>query len=409
MTDSFVTVQEAAALLGVSAATLRNWDRQGKLTPRRHPVNNYRMYPRQEIDALAAQINLFPAEPLKTGVGAVPDIRAIRRLITYLHNTIRDNDSHSNIVQRFDELTKLIFTKVMSDRAALNGRSPLSQTAGEASGVRDYYARLAREHSDLIPPAFASLKCSDATVLKCIEALEMVRFSAAGIDVPGLAYEEVIRKTFDKSDNQQFFTPPHIVDFIVSACEPELKGAVCDPACGTGGFLAAVARRGLPYQSLTGIEIDERLQWVSGINVLLHGGHHLETLLLPAGGTLGDAARPYFDRFDAILTNPPFGSDLSNAELLSQLKLGKGRPSRRRGILFIERCWDLLRPGGLLAIIIDEGVLNLPHAKDVRAYILERFDITAVISLPESAFQPYATVNASILLLRKRQNIGGRA
>ena len=401
MSDSFVTVAEAAALLGVSPATLRNWDKQGKVSARRHPVNKYRMYARHEIDELAAQTNLFPAKPPKKEPSA-PDARSIRRLIAHLHSVLRDNDAQSTIVQRFDELTKLIFTKAMSDRAALNGGSPLARARGDAGAIKDYYARLAREHSTLIPPEFASLQCSDAAARQCIDALEMVNFSDAGFDVPGLAYEEVIRNTFDKSDNQQFFTPPQVVEFVVSMAEPDLKGAVCDPACGTGGFLAAVARRDLPYTSLTGMEIDARLRWAAGVNVFLHDGRNLESLLLPKGGTLGEAAKPHFGRFDAILTNPPFGSDLSAPELLGQMRLGRGRQSRRRGILFIERCWELLRPGGLLAIIIDEGVLNLSHADDVRSYVLQHFDIGAVVSLPESAFQPYASVNASILLMRKR-------
>lgn len=402
LAEAFVTVKEAAALLGVSAATLRNWDRQGKLSARRHPVNKYRMYARHEIDALATQTSFFPTEEPRREGAATLDARSIRRVISSLHNTLRDNDSQSNIVQRFDELTKLIFTKVMSDRAAGSGGSPLSRARGDAAAIRRCYAQLAREHSAFIPAAFASLKCSDTAVRQCAEVLEMVDFSAASFDVAGLAYEEVIRNTFDKSDNQQFFTPPQIVEFIVSACEADLSGAICDPACGTGGFLAAVARRGLPYDSLTGMEIDERLSWAAGMNVFLHGGRHVEALLLPDGGTLGSAAKPHFGRFDAIITNPPFGSDLADPQLLSRLELGKGRPSRRRGILFIERCWELLRSKGLLAVIIDEGVLNLPHAEDVRDYVLRRFDVEAVVSLPESAFQPYATVNASILLLRKR-------
>lgn len=320
----------------------------------------------------------------------------------HLHNVLRDNDAQSNIVQRFDELTKLIFTKAMSDKAALNGVSPLARARGDAGAIKAYYALLARQHSTLIPAEFATLQCSDAAARQCIDALEMLNFSEASFDVPGLAYEEVIRNTFDKSDNQQFFTPPQVVEFVVSMAEPDLKGSVCDPACGTGGFLAAVARRGLPYTSLTGMEIDARLRWAAGVNMFLHDGRNLESLLLPEGGTLGEAAKPHFGRFDAILTNPPFGSDLSAPDLLSQMRLGKGRQSRRRGILFIERCWELLRPGGLLAIIIDEGVLNLSHAEDVRSYVLEHFDVGAVVSLPESAFQPYASVNASILLMRKR-------
>ena len=77
------------------------------------------------------------------------------------------------------------------------------------------------------------------------------------------------------------------------------------------------------------------------------------------------------------------------------------RTSRRRGILFLERCHQLLKPGGALAFIIDEGVLNLPSAVDVRQFMLENFDLDAIVSLPETAFMPYATVNASILFLRK--------
>jgi type I restriction enzyme M protein len=406
MDSPFVSVAEAAALLGVSTATLRNWDKQGKLTARRHPINKYRMYAREEIDALASQTSLFAPEPLSVVDSTAPDARSSRRLIARMHNILRDNDSQSNIVLRFDEITKLIFLKVMSDRAAPATASSISRGSSVVQSIRDQYAQLAAQHSKLIPATFSSLLCSDAAVRQCVEALEMVNFSNASFDVKGMAYEEVIRNTFDKSDHQQFFTPPQVTEFIVSACEPFLEGEICDPACGTGGFLASVARRNLPYTTLTGMEIDERLAWVAGVNMLLHGAHDINTLLLPEGGTLGRSAEKYFGHYNAILTNPPFGSDLAEPDLLNRMKLGVGRPSRRRGILFIERCCNLLKPGGVLGIIIDEGVLNLPHAQDVREFILKSFDMDAVISLPETTFQPYATVNASVLLLRKRPSKG---
>jgi hypothetical protein len=117
---------------------------------------------------------------------------------------------------------------------------------------------------------------------------------------------------------------------------------------------------------------------------------------------LGIEAERYFGAFDTILTNPPFGSDFTEEEALGTLMLGQGRASRRRGILFIERCHALLKDNGTLAIILDEGVLNLSHAIDVRHFITERFDLRAIINLPETAFMPYATVNASILILTKR-------
>ena len=154
---------------------------------------------------------------------------------------------------------------------------------------------------------------------------------------------------------------------------------------------------------MTGFEIDERLSWVTGLNLYLHGGHDIRSVCLPGGGTLGQGAETHFSSFDLILTNPPFGSDYSNCDDLDRLTLGKGKASRRRGILFIERCGQLLRPGGRMGIIIDEGVLNLPHAEDVRTYLLQHFTIDAIISLPETAFMPYANVNASILFLQKRR------
>lgn len=406
MSETFVTVKEAAAILGVSTATLRSWDSKGKLTARRHPVNKYRMYEINDIRKFSMKENIFNFDKNSTINSDKSNIRSIKRVISSLNVILRDSDGKSNIVQRFDEITKLIFIKVMSDRSSKYGISPLSGSERNSSDIRTYYEQLIKNLPFFIPSEFSYLKCSDEAVLRCIDVLDSAYFSDTDFDVAGLAYEEVIRNTFDKSDNQQFFTPPQIVDFIVSACEADLTEEVCDPACGTGGFLAAVARRGLPFKSLTGIEIDERLSWSAGMNVFLHGGRHAETILLPDGGTLGNGAKPYFGRFNAIITNPPFGSDLSDPQLLRQFCLGNGRQSRRRGILFIERCWELLRPKGMLAIIIDEGVLNLPHAEDVRGYILKHFDVEAVVSLPESAFQPYATVNASILFLRKRYGSG---
>ena len=403
--EQHVTLAEAASLLGVSKATLRNWDKAGKLNALRHPVNGYRLYQLAELQQLQNQIGL-PLNPEPTaereGVELL-DTRVVKRVIGRLHDVMRDADSQSNIIGRFDEITKLIFAKVMADRNLSSAKSPFSAVdGGSPKSVKQFYARLAARHPDIIPRRFAVLSCSDNAITESIDVLRAFDFGAAKFDFKGLAYEEVIRNTFDKGDHQQFFTPPQIVDFIVSMCSPYVRGEVCDPAAGTGGFLASVARHSLQYDSLTAIEIDERLAWVAGINMFLHDAHDIRTLCLPNGGTLGADIISRFGSFDTIITNPPFGSDFSDRSALETMDLGVGRSSRRRGILFIERCHKLLADGGTLAIIIDEGVLNLPHAEDVRRFITATFDIRAVVNLPDSAFMPYATVNASILLLAKR-------
>ncbi|MHC5770242.1 MAG: N-6 DNA methylase [Nostoc sp.] len=333
------------------------------------------------------------------------DLRSIRLLVSRLHDILRDNDSQSNIINRFDEITKLVFAKIMSDKTHNNGAStPFSPSELPVNPcvVRKYYQHLAHQHSNVIPKQFSELNCSDSTIVKCVLALQSFNFASTQFDMKGLAYEEVVRNTFDKGDHQQFFTPPHIVDFIVSACQPYIKGDVCDPASGTGGFLSSIARHQINYSSLTSIEIDERLSWVSGINMLLNGAKNIRTVFLPSGGTLGEQAKQFFSCFDTIITNPPFGSDFTEPDVLETFELGSGKSSRRRGILFIERCHALLRENGTLAIILDEGVLNLSHATDVRQFMIKNFDLKAVISLPETAFMPYATVSASILIMSKK-------
>ncbi|MDZ8184231.1 MAG: N-6 DNA methylase [Nostoc sp. ChiSLP02] len=333
------------------------------------------------------------------------DFRSIRLLVSRLHDILRDNDSQSNIISRFDEITKLVFAKILSDKTHNSGVSTAfapSELPVNPCVVRKYYQHLAHQHSNLIPKRFSELNCSDSVIVKSVLALQSFNFASTQFDVKGLAYEEVVRNTFDKGDHQQFFTPPHIVDFIISACQSYIKGDICDPASGTGGFLSSIARHQINYSSLTSIEIDERLSWVSGINMLLHGAKNIRTVFLPSGGTLGEQAKQLFSCFDTIITNPPFGSDFTEANVLKTFELGSGKLSRRRGILFIERCHALLREKGTLAIILDEGVLNLSHATDVRQFIIKNFDIKAVISLPETAFMPYATVNASILIMSKK-------
>jgi type I restriction enzyme M protein len=103
----YVTLAEAASLLGVSKATLRNWDKAGKLTAIRHPINSYRLYDLSELRRLQGQLGLF-TEP--EGIAPPPqeglDIRTVRKLISKLHIILRNTDSQSNIISRFDEITK---------------------------------------------------------------------------------------------------------------------------------------------------------------------------------------------------------------------------------------------------------------------------------------------------------------
>jgi len=416
MPDAFVTLQEAASLLGVSRSTLRNWDRSGVLKAVRNPLNRYRSYRLRDVLELQKKTSLFPVEiaPEDVEQKARPLTSAeMRRALNALHRILRDCEGNSSLIERFDELTKVLFCKIHEERTGPdNGESlvfngNLSRKDGEiASGVRRLFGRLLRKYPDLFPPKFARLHLKDSTIARLTEAMAALTFSSSTEDLKGLAYEELIRNTFDKGDNQQFFTPRPIVEFMVQMAGDKLEGKVCDPACGTGGFLGYVAtylqtNKRKPVD-LYGFEVDGRLAWTSGINLALHAAPHFKVEWLEGAGSLGKNMEPYFGAFDVVITNPPFGSDLSDYSALRSFVLGKGRSSRRRGALFIERCLAILKPGGILAIIIDDAILNSPSNSDVRELICTQSDPIAIVSLPDTAFMPYATAKASILFLRKK-------
>lgn len=422
--EPYIALQEAASLLDVTPATLRNWDRSGKLKAVRHPVNRYRMYRLNDVLALQRRSSLFPVTgPIEEIAKDLPTNKPlsateIRRIVRALHRLLRDAEGNSSLIERFDELTKILFCKV-HDEKGNNGKdgSPFTMKEGDsdaavASEVRKLFNIQVKRAAHRFPDRYARLNLKDRTIRQVAEMLAPVVLSNVGEDLKGLAYEEIIRNTFEKGDNQQFFTPRNVVEFMVRMLGPALSGTICDPACGTGGFLlfadAYLRSHGKCASArLLGFEIDERLAWVAGINLDMHAISAFLIEHLTGSGSLGKDVKPYFEQIDAILTNPPFGSDMTDESALAELALGQGRQSRRRGVLFIEQCLGLLKPGGVFGIIIDEAVLNGPTNADVRRLILGRSDVFAIVSLPETTFMPYASVKASILFLQKKG--GGNA
>lgn len=396
---TMVTLTEAATFLGVSKATLRNWDNDGKLVAVRNPLNGYRQYDMESLINLKNEIIGEEVQVEKQDADSKhEEAKAIKRVVNKLHCIIRDSDANSNIVTRFDEISKLLFVRLMSGRNIFESYDQKDILYGEK--IQKEYVRLLNETGKIIPEGYLKINLSNEALRLCGKELYTLLLDDCKCDIKGLAYEDTIRGTFDKSDNQQYFTPYQIVEFMVKALKPFLKGTICDPACGTAGFLTKV--NDFVDAKLLGFEVDERLAWVSTLNLLIHGADTFETYCMSNGGSLGVEADVYYGTIDVILTNPPFGSDYADSKILDKYVLGKGKSSRRRGILFIEQAWNLLKEDGILAIIIDQGVLNSKTNVDVREYIFSHFIIKGIIDLPESAFLPYANVSSSIMILEKK-------
>jgi type I restriction enzyme M protein len=330
-------------------------------------------------------------------------------------------------MERFEALSKVLFTKIVDEReaAGLWNGSPAKEgeelVPGPGDGDRILYER-ARSIWNRAVSAYPKVFAGDrgrfpgdvAAVGRILRLLGDIDLTGTSADVKGPVYEELLRNTFEKNENQQYFTPRQVVEFMVAVCEPRLGERVCDPAAGSGGFLVGSllwmaehdASGGEP--ALTGADVDKRMAWVARINILMHGGDPRAVHHLDKAGALSAPKRlrnvlPGAS-YDLILTNPPFGSDLADPPALASFALGEGRSSRRRGALFVERCLDLLKPGGRLAIVLDDSVLNLPSNDDVRQLIRRRAVVEAVFSLPEVTFMPYSTAKSSILVLRRKAN-----
>jgi type I restriction-modification system DNA methylase subunit len=433
----YITIREAAKLLDITPATLRNWDKLGKLVPHRDPINGYRLYSIEDISRLiqetsytyqtrpvvtATQQTLFPItekRPL--------DLRGLRLLIRQMSQAFRDSMG-GGLLERFEEISKLLYCKFYDERQleALNGySSQFYRKPGETQ--EETYQRIINLYTQaikLLPEVFTNgnrqLSEDKHAVARVVEILQDTCLGDIPADVKGAVYETLIQNTFEKSDNQQFFTPRSVVEFMVRFINPDIGQTLCDPACGSGGFLIEaakyIAKKVGDEQKLSeylskhmlGLEIDRRMAWVAQMNMIMHGDGYGNIHHLSGNGSLSSLAQLEIlvkpNSLDLILTNPPFGSDLTDRRSLAGYQLGRDKASRRRGILFIERSVDWLKPGGRLGIIIEDSVLNGASNKDVRHFILQRCIIEAIISLPDVTFMPYASAKTSILFLRKRSS-----
>jgi len=383
------------------------------------------------IKETADQLLLFPAISSPTSPNTTIDTRELRLLVRQMSRAFRDSMG-GGLLERFEEISKLLYCKLYDERQSRNSASYKScfyrQHSESIDGTYQRIAALYQKAISLLYDVFTDghRKLSDdkKAVVQIVEILQNVTLSDIPADVKGTVYEELIRNTFEKSDNQQFFTPRPVVEFMVRFINPQPGQTICDPACGSGGFLIEASKlmnkvsckqareNNLTHNlsnQITGLEIDRRMAWIAQMNLMMHSNGDGKIYHLADGGSLAFSnhldklCRP--NSLDLILTNPPFGSDFSDSEHLPKYQLGQGKSSRRRGILFIERCVGWLKPGGHLGIIIEDSVLNGASNTDVRSFILQNCIVEAVISLPDVTFMPYSSAKTSILFLRKRTDI----
>ncbi|MBF0585320.1 SAM-dependent DNA methyltransferase [Prosthecochloris sp. N3] len=239
-------------------------------------------------------------------------------------------------------------------------------------------------------------------------------------DTKGDLYEYMLDKIASAGKNGQFRTPRHIIRLMVDMTAPAPHDVICDPACGTAGFLIAAseylqehhneaiyrnepARRRFNEGTFHGYDFDSTMLRIGSMNMLLHG---VENPDIRYRDSLSESPENDAEKYSLILANPPFAGSLdyeSTAKDLQQIV-----KTKKTELLFLALFLRLLQTGGRAAVIVPDGVLfgsSRAH-KTLRKILVENQKLDAVISMPSGVFKPYAGVSTAILLFTKT-NSGG--
>lgn len=430
------------------------------------------------------------------------------KLLFKCHNIIRNNDKLSPEAA-FDEISKVLFIKIRYERDN-TGTQLFSEE--EFKKLREAYDKTKSKLSlpfyqqlfertkedyvkdDLFEPN-DTIKIKEASFEAIVKELEVYNLSRTADDIKGIAFEKFLGKTF-RGELGQFFTPRTIVDFMVALLDPEEGEIICDPCCGSGGFLIKAFEyvrekiendiqrvkdrikievfneeyengtdgdraiidelvdqyfsvlnmeldtkedgrlKDLSHNCIFGTDANPRMARTAKMNMIMHGdGHggvHHHDGLLNVNGI-------FENRFDVILTNPPFGSRVEKSLKITEAdkftdeakikhyterygeeyvraleqvngNVGKsvlslydsGLLSGLTEVLFIERCLRLLKPGGRLGIVLPEGVLNNTQLQSVRELFEGMAKIVLITSIPQDVFMASgATVKPSLMFFKK--------
>lgn len=238
-------------------------------------------------------------------------------------------------------------------------------------------------------------------------------------DTKGDVYEYMLAKIATAGQNGQFRTPRHIIAMMVELVQPTPEDVVCDPACGTCGFLVAVneylrkhhqalfrddkLRRHFHDSLFNGFDFDATMLRIGAMNMVLHG---VENANIAYRDSLAEEHGEDAGKYSLVLANPPFAGNLDYETTAKDLQ--RIVKTKKTELLFLALFLRLLKIGGRAAVIVPDGVLfgSSKAHKEIRRLLVEDNKLDAVIKLPSGVFRPYAGVSTAILVFTKT-GVGG--
>ena len=286
---------------------------------------------------------------------------------------------------------------------------PIMKALGDGTGASTYTAHMKDALFMMPTPQLL------ASVVDQLDDIDMT-----DSDTKGDLYEYMLGKIATAGQNGQFRTPRHIIQLMVDLMAPTAKDVICDPACGTAGFLIAASEHLVKHHSDTvfktpasrecfrtdtfhGFDFDSTMLRIGSMNMLLHG---IENPDIRYKDSLAQSDTDDAERYSVVLANPPFAGSLDYESVSKDLlQISK---TKKTELLFLALFLRLLQIGGRAAVIVPDGVLfgSSNAHKTLRKILVDDQKLDAIINMPSGVFKPYAGVSTAILLFTKT-NSGG--
>ena len=381
-----------------------------------------------------------PAEkPLTWDDLQTPDTRTLRSTWIVVGSVVATDTLSTRGDDRLNQLCNLLLVKLESDQLGkFESTKPLRFQVGSdekrtADSVRAQFDTLRVTHPSLfVGPSDQEVYLDDHTILQAVYELSAMRLMDVSIDAVSHAFQ-VLRSESLKAEEGQYFTPARIIASAVACLDIAYDDKVIDPACGTGGFLLEVFRsvrakhpevpdadlRTWAHQHLYGVDKDAiNVKLAKAVMAILGDGS--------ANIHAGDSLREHRwvndypalvtsltdESFTCVITNPPFGEQLKMSREDSRRSgftiasaAARRRPTDYRelevGLIFLERCYRLLMPGGRLGIVLPETYFFSKSYSWLPAWLEGRFILRGMLNLPMEAFQGFCRAKTNFYVFEK--------
>ena len=385
-------------------------------------------------------------------IRSVNDLRPAPRLqniFRKINGILYANTNLAKTERQGAEMVRLIFCKMQDEKKHERGGVPDFQVKQDES-PKDLRMRIESlwqevKDSTLGRGVFSDsekIEIDDRSLAMIVGELQGFSLAKTERDAVGDAFEVFAERQF-AGEKGQFFTPRMVVDMAVEMMQLKNGEEILDPACGSGGFLIrslqvmwekyyadlpSQDKINIARQCFFGIDKEKDLVRICKAHMCIMGDGRTNIAKAdtlkghdewedPLSGVFFPGRYKEIRQFDVILTNPPFGTKIKVAHKHVLEKYDLGHKWKKEGesgyvktnktkptppqVLFIERCLQMLKEGGRMAIVLPDGVFGNPTDEHIRLWLLKRAEILAIVDCPKETFQPHTPTKTSVLFIRK--------